>query len=64
MAVAFDVTAPIAMFRRPYTTTISFIPFTASTAIAGLLGAIIICPTVVTAFRSIGTDERYQNSCP
>lgn len=42
MAVAFDVTAPIAMFRRPYTTTssVSF-PLPPPTAIAGLLGAII-----------------------
>ena len=45
MAVAFDVTAPIAMFRRPYTTTssVSF-PLPPPTAIAGLLGAIIGLP--------------------
>ena len=42
MAVAFDISAPIAMFRRPYTTTssVSF-PLPPPTAVAGLIGAII-----------------------
>lgn len=42
MAVAFDITGQIAMFRRPYTTTssVSF-PFPPPTAVAGLLGAIV-----------------------
>jgi len=42
MAVAFEITAPIAMFRRPYTTT-SSVSFCVPppTAVAGLLGAII-----------------------
>lgn len=42
MAVAFEITAPIAMFRRPYTTT-SSVSFSMPppTAVAGLLGAII-----------------------
>ncbi|MGI6707389.1 MAG: type I-B CRISPR-associated protein Cas5b [Clostridia bacterium] len=41
MAVAFEITAPIAMFRRPYTTT-SSVSFSVPppTAIAGLVGAI------------------------
>lgn len=41
MAVAFEITGPIAMFRRPYTTTssVSF-PFPPPTAIAGLLAAL------------------------
>lgn len=41
LAVTFDVTGPMAMFRRPYTTTssVSF-PFPPPTAIAGLIGAI------------------------
>jgi len=41
MAVAFEITAPIAMFRRPYTTT-SSVSFSVPppTAVAGLLGAI------------------------
>jgi CRISPR-associated protein Cas5h len=45
MALAFDITAPMAMFRRPYTTTssVSF-PLPPPTAIAGLLGAIIGLP--------------------
>ena len=45
MAVAFDINAPIAMFRRPYTTTssVSF-PIPPPTAVAGLLGAIIGLP--------------------
>ncbi|NLZ39596.1 MAG: type I-B CRISPR-associated protein Cas5 [Firmicutes bacterium] len=51
MAVAFNVSAPIAMFRRPYTTTssVSF-PIPPPTAIAGLLGAIIGLPN--------GSDEK------
>ena len=45
LAVAFDLNAPIAMFRRPYTTTssVSF-PIPPPTAVAGLLGAIIGLP--------------------
>ncbi len=41
MAVAFDISAPMAMFRRPYTTTssVSF-PLPPPTAVAGLIGAI------------------------
>jgi len=41
MAVAFEITAPIAMFRRPYTTT-SSVSFSVPppTAVAGLLSAI------------------------
>lgn len=41
MAVVFDVTSPIAMFRKGYTTTssVSF-PFPPPTAIAGLVGAV------------------------
>lgn len=41
MAIAFDIGGPIAMYRRPYTTTssVSF-PMPPPTAIAGLLGAI------------------------
>ena len=42
MAVAFEISAPIAMFRRPYTTT-SSVSFSVPppTAVAGLIGAII-----------------------
>lgn len=42
MALAFDIAGPIAMFRRPYTTTssVSF-PFPPPTAVAGLLAAIV-----------------------
>jgi CRISPR-associated protein Cas5h len=42
MAIAFDITGSIAMFRRPYTTTssVSF-PLPPPTSVAGLLGAII-----------------------
>lgn len=42
MAIAFEVTAPIAMFRRPYTTT-SSVSFAVPppTAVAGLLSAIV-----------------------
>ncbi|MGI6537490.1 MAG: CRISPR-associated protein Cas5 [Caldicoprobacterales bacterium] len=42
MSVAFEIAAPIAMFRRPYTTT-SSVSFSVPppTAIAGLLGAIV-----------------------
>jgi len=41
MAIAFDIAGPIAMFRRPYTTTssVSF-PLPPPTAIAGLIGGI------------------------
>ncbi|MDN5344105.1 MAG: CRISPR-associated protein Cas5h [Clostridia bacterium] len=41
MVLVFDVKAPLAMFRKPYTTTslVSF-PFPPPTAIAGLIGAI------------------------
>ena len=44
MAVAFDINAPIAMFRRPYTTTSSVSFPIPPTAVAGLLGAIIGLP--------------------
>lgn len=42
MALAFEITAPIAMFRRPYTTTssISF-PLPPPTAVAGLIAGIV-----------------------
>ena len=42
MALAFDIAGPIAMFRRPYTTTssVSF-PLPPPTAVAGLIGAIV-----------------------
>ncbi len=42
MALAFDISGPIAMFRRPYTTTssVSF-PLPPPTAVAGLLAGII-----------------------
>jgi len=42
MAVAFEISGPIAMFRRPYTTTssVSF-PLPPPTAVAGLLSSII-----------------------
>ena len=42
MATAFEITGPIAMFRRPYTTTssVSF-PVPPPTAIAGLLAGIV-----------------------
>lgn len=42
MAIAFEISGPIAMFRRPYTTTssVSF-PFPPPTAIAGLLAGIV-----------------------
>lgn len=42
MAIVFDIAGPIAMFRRPYTTTssVSF-PLPPPTAIAGLLAGII-----------------------
>lgn len=42
MALAFDIAGPIAMFRRPYTTTssVSF-PIPPPTAVAGLLAAIV-----------------------
>lgn len=42
MALAFDITGPIAMFRRPYTTTssVSF-PLPPPTAVAGLLAGIV-----------------------
>ncbi|BBB93533.1 type I-B CRISPR-associated protein Cas5b [Methylomusa anaerophila] len=41
MAIAFEVSGPVAMFRRPYTTTssVSF-PFPPPTAIAGVLTAV------------------------
>jgi len=42
MAIAFDIAGPIAMFRRPYTTTssVSF-PLPPPTAVAGLLAGIV-----------------------
>lgn len=60
MAVAFEITAPIAMFRRPYTTT-SSVSFSMPppTAVAGLLGAIIGLNNGShdTAYSSIYWDE-------
>jgi len=42
LAIVFEVSGPLAMFRRPYTTTssVSF-PIAPPTAIAGLIGAIL-----------------------
>lgn len=42
MALVFDVSANLAMFRKPYTTTsmVSF-PFPPPTAVAGLIGAVV-----------------------
>lgn len=44
--LVFDVSAPFALFRRPYTTTSSYtLPFPPRTAILGLVGCILGYPT-------------------
>ncbi|NLC11939.1 MAG: type I-B CRISPR-associated protein Cas5 [Firmicutes bacterium] len=55
MALVFDVSADLALFRKPYTTTsmISY-PFPPPTAVAGIIGAIVGIPN--------GSDDDAKNA--